>query len=270
MRFIKSILSRKDTHKTSRLIVLGHQKTGTTALAALLSKISGLTMSSDPLYFIDQGKAKAVEALMSSPNTIIDLCRKYPARFNKEIIKDPDFIFIYPALKECFQNAKFLFIIRDPRDTIRSICNRLALSGKGNATNLTASDMKRGNHHWELILSGQLPKLKNVDPSRLGYIENLAYRWCLATEHYISNQDEMTLVRYEDFRLSKEDTIKNLAEKLNLPIRNSISEHVDIQYQPKGNADIDWKVFFGADNLIKIENICSKHMNQFGYMKIHN
>lgn len=251
-----------------RVVVLGHQKSGTTAIGALLGRMSGFGMSNDPLFMIDQGTGKTAELLIQHPDLLKKYCKQRRDLFAHKIIKDPDFIFIYPALKEVYRNAKYVFVIRDPRDMIRSICNRLGLEGTSKKAFPAKADMKGGNHHWELILSGNLPFINGVVQVDSNLILNLAHRWNLATEIYMNSAKEMTLVKYEDFLKNKQTVIKDTARALGLPCDGSIAEYVDVQYQPKGERKVDWVEFFGAENLAGIECICSEYMSDFGYEKI--
>ena len=244
-----------------KVIILGHQKTGTTVIAALLGKISGLEMSNDPFYKIDYGKGIAVESLIKEPDKLKLFQKKHPDLLYKPIIKDPDLIFAYPFFNKYYQNAKYVFVVRDPRDTIRSICNRLNFSGKNQCS---ISDIKKINMHWELILTGQLPLQKNASQN---FVLNLAYRWNLAIKTFLKHQDEMVLIKYEDFMKDKEGCIYQLAKKLRLPQIEPISEYVNIQFQPKGNNKVNWINFFGSKNLEQIETICGSYMTQFGYEK---
>jgi len=251
------------------VIVLGHQKGGTTAIASLLGKISDNEVSIDPLYQVDQGKAEIVAKLVNNPKSIESLCLRYPSLFTKPIVKDPDLIYIYQAVKGCYENARFLFVVRDPRDTIRSICNRLALTGDDLNHVPTLNKLLNGNHHWELVLSGQLPKHeKRGQYSSL--VGNLAYRWNLASKMYLEFSSEMTLLRYEDFLEDKEKIIGATANKLGLESTKSIADFIDVQYQPKGNTDADLQQFFGQENLELIEDICNDYMCEFGYEFLTN
>lgn len=246
------------------VVVLGHQKGGTTAIAALLGKISDKGVSIDPLYQVEQGKARKVAKLVNNPKLIEWYCLRYPFLFTQPIVKDPDLIYIYQAVKECYGNSHILFVVRDPRETIRSICNRLALAGDDLNHVPELKKMLNGNRHWELILSGQLPKHeKSEQYSSLVY--NLAHRWNLAAKTYLKFSNEMTLLKYEDFLKDKEKSIAAVASKLGLECSNSIADFVDVQYQSKGNSDIDWQQFFGQENFELIENICAESMREFGY-----
>ena len=248
-----------------KLIVLGHQKTGTTAIAHLLSRIADLHMSSDPLYELDHGYGLAAERLISRPDMIRNYCRYHPILFGQPIIKEPDFIYIYPEVKKCFSNAKYLFVTRDPRDTIRSICNRLGISGASQCIHPKISDMRGGNRHWELILSGYLPGIHGDIEKNSNFIAHLAYRWNLAAEMYLEFSDEIYFIRYEDFNCNKELAIRRLADNLEISSMVPISEFVDVQYQPKGDHALPWDEFFGQDNLRIIERISANTMCKLGY-----
>ena len=250
------------------VIVLGHQKGGTTAIAALLGKISAKEVSNDPLYEVDLGKAEILTEVVNYPGKITSLCLRYPSLFSKPIVKDPDLIYIYQAVKECYENARFLFVVRDPRDTIRSICNRLALTGDDLNRVPSLKEMQDGNHHWELVLSGKLPKSEGRGYSSL--VSNLAYRWNLASKIYLEFSSEMILLRYEDFLQDKERVIGATANKLGLECTESIADSIDVQYQPKGNSDTDLQGFFDQENLEQIEVICADSMREFGYEFLTN
>ena len=263
-RVVKKIRQFTRPADNVKVVVLGHQKSGTTAIAALLAKAAGLDVSIDPLFYIDQGKAKAVEKLINNPKSIRWLCLRHPSLFGQEIVKDPDLIFVYKQVQRHYRNAQFLFVVRDPRDTIRSICNRLSLAGDELNYCPKNSDMKNGNNHWKLILSGQLPN-QDVSDHQFGFIYNLAHRWRIAAEIYSNNADEMVFFRYEDFLREKEKSINEIAFELGLKCTKAITKYVDVQYQPKGDSTSDWSAFFGQENLNLIEEICAESMSTFGY-----
>ena len=93
-------------------IVLGHQKAGTTVVAALLGKVSGLKVSIDPLYVMDWGNGNSAEQLLEKPHTLRRLCRFHPKILGQDIIKDPDLTLIYPSVRKCFPRAASPTLIR--------------------------------------------------------------------------------------------------------------------------------------------------------------
>ncbi len=252
--------------KNVHVVIVGHQKSGTSAIAGLLSHLSGLALSNDPLYAIDNGSAETVELLLKNPGRFKQVCRMHPVLFGSPVIKDPDFTFIFPQVQACYRHAHFLFVIRDPRDTIRSICNRLGLKGADSRHKIEHLKITNCNRHWERIISGSLPSIPGSgDSSQDNFFYNLAHRWNHATNEYQKNKESMVLIKYEDFLLNKEKCINDIAGKLNLPKVNSITEFLDVQFQPKGNPHVDLEEFFGSDNLLVIEKICERYMEKFGY-----
>jgi len=56
-----------------------------------------------------------------------------------------------------------------------------------------------------------------------------------------------------------------LSNNIELEIVENIEKEVNVQYQPKGNAEIDLKDFFGAVNYKMIERLCKENMKKLGY-----
>ena len=116
------------------------------------------------------------------------------------------------------------------------------------------------NPAWKLNLQSKMFGYKSQN-----YIEALAYRWNHAFNIYLQNKERIILVKYEDFLIDKKSLIEKLVINLGFSIKNDISNHVNVQYQPKGNSDIDLKDFFGEINYSIIETICKENMQKLGY-----
>ncbi len=250
-------LMRTSRINPAPIIILGNKKSGTTAIAKLLGKATGKTVTSDVVFRIREKNFK--ERLYSRTVSFHDFIRKNRFYFSSDIIKDPNFTFFYDEILECFPEKKFIFIVRDPRDNIRSILNRLSIPG-----NLEVLDncyiRSISQKDWKWTIEGRMPSVLGNT-----YIEKLANRWNLAVDTYIKNKDNIVLIRYEDFCKDKVGAIAQLARKVELEPIYDISSQVDVQYQPRGNRNICWLDFFGADNLHRIENICKDKMKLFGY-----
>ncbi len=155
-------------------------------------------------------------------------------------------------MKEYFCLEKYIFIIRNPFDNIRSILNRLELPGDGENINVDSISL-----NWQYIFK----KTKGKD-----YITVLANRWILANDQQkIINSEKCILVKYEDFKMDKEEFINNLVIKAGFKPNYSVKDLVDIQYQPKGNPNVDLLQFFGKKNYKKIELICGELIKRFDY-----
>lgn len=246
-RLQKNILDLCCRVQPDPLIVLGNQKSGTTAIAALIAKATRQSVTLDFFFREPRSVRKIVEG-QSSLRDFIEANRAY---FSKEIIKDPDLTFIYPQLREIYPNSKTVFILRDPVSNVKSILNRLGLPGKLEVL----SDEKRGE------LDETLPEWFDVmDGSRFGHrdanpVIALLRRAILSHEMCCRYQDDFFVVRYEDFLTDKKGYIERLCAKLGIPVSRDISDHVDVQYQPKGKSSVDLVEFFGHENMQKIREL---------------
>ncbi len=250
---------RKATAKVNQapIFVFGNQKSGTTVIAALLSKTARKPLTSDIFYRIE---LPAEKMLLQKEITIRDFVKKNKFYFSTNIIKEPGLIFFYDQLVEYFPKAKFIFILRDPRDNIRSIFNRLQIPG-----DLKDLGKKRfealPDATWKMIMDGELFGVKGNN-----YIETQANRWNLALKIYKENAVNIELIRYEDFVKDKAGEITKLATRVGLKPVCDIAEYVDIQYQPRGDRNITWHEFFGSENLHLIETICRNGIENFSYL----
>jgi len=237
------------------VIVLGKEKSGTTAIAALLAQHTGSTVTLDiPALF-----GKRMGAIRSGRTDLAELVRRNRLDFSRGIIKQPSMTWIYPQVRTVFSQARYLMIVRDPRDNIRSVLNRLDLPG--DLDDLDEERFARLPAAWSWHFES---------PGILGlrggnYIELAAERWNLAADTYLNHRDEMLLIRYEDFLVNKAGCIKRCAEALGLEARNDISAAVDTQYQPRGMRDCHLPEFFGERNLRTIERSCARRMKELGY-----
>lgn len=247
--------------KNTKMVVLGHQKTGTTAIGNLLANAVGLSFSNDPIYWIEPSNALALDELIRNPEHFLQkrnrLNRK--KRLFRAVVKDPDYILALDTVFKLYPAAKFLFIARNPAQVIRSIFNRLKLQGTSEARFIATSDMYRGTSNWSYVLNGE------GETDRLTVVERLAARIEKATEKYIQNQSKLHLVKYEDFSADKLGIILALAESMGFQVRNDISAKLDIAFQPKGNANLSLLEFFGEDNIARIQCHCPKTLHKFGY-----
>jgi hypothetical protein len=240
------------------IFVLGNQKSGTSAIAALLGEMTGLSVAIDLKKEIFN---PTYHQIIKGELTFSKFVESHKLDFSRCIVKEPNLTLLEQNLSEYFPNSQLVFVIRDPRDNIRSILNRLQLPG--NLSKLEAEDWEKINQSWKLI----------VDNSWLGlsgenYIEMLAARWNFTSNVFLKNEQKMKLIRYEDFLKDKKGEITRLAKGLKLNPSKDISDKVDIQFQGRGNREVKWQEFFGPDNLSRIEVICGEKMKLLSYPSI--
>jgi hypothetical protein len=235
------------------IIVLGKEKSGTTVIAGLLSKNCSVSAQLDIASFWD-----VEEELYANELPFGEFYKRNKMVFKNKIVKEPGFTYIYPILKKFFPHAKFVFIIRDPRDNIKSIFSRLGISGT--IQNFDSIDEKKMHKSWVNVLKNTGLNLSKDNP-----IQNAAERWAYTANVYLKNQNEMILVRYEDFVCDKLGTIRDLAAKLGLNTKSNIDHLLDKQFQPAADKNMKWMDFFGENNLAKINNVCKVEMKLLGY-----
>ena len=126
---------RRKTHSYP-ILILGNQKSGTSVISGLLGEISSKKTAIDLFYsgFKYSLFLKWKDKKISTKEFI----NKNKIEFAYEIIKEPHFSVFYQELKSQFPHSKFVMIIRNPFDNIRSILDRLDIDG--NKENLEDSD----------------------------------------------------------------------------------------------------------------------------------
>jgi hypothetical protein len=237
------------------IFVLGQVKSGTTAISALLAQRTGSTVTLDiPALF-----GQAYVPVQKGEVSLASIVRSNRVEFSRDIIKQASLTWLYQQTRALFPKARFVMIVRDPRDNIRSTLNRLGLPGDQADLSTDQLASLPGPWRWNF----ERPDELGVNAS--SYIEILAEGWRAAADVYLDNPAEMHLVRYEDFLLDKAGCISACATDLGLPIVNDISRLVDVQYQPRGDREITWEAFFGTHNLSEIEARCEEQMLRLGY-----
>lgn len=243
-----------DVHP-SPLLVLGNHKAGTTAITALLGRATGLPVTTELRRELTHASYVHLADGTLSMRELVQLNR---AEFAKPVVKENHLTTFYPQLRAEFPSSRCLWIVRDPRDNIRSILNRLAIPG--DRQQLTAGDLRGVPLVWRLVLNGTWLGLAGDN-----YIEMLATRWNATSLAAAADPAGVTLVRYEDFRADKVGVIRSTAAVLGLDAPHDFTAHLDTQYQPRGDHAVSWEQFYGPDNLARIERLCAPVLSRFGY-----
>ncbi len=252
---VHSLLSSAASVHPAPVFVLGNQKAGTSAIAALLARTAGLRPTMD---FQSQNTRPAYEQADADGSDFERFIERNRLEFSRGIIKEPNLTFLYRRLAERFPRSRFIFVSRDPRDNIRSILDRLGLPG--DLVRLGEERRAQVPAAWRLALEGGWP----VPPCE-NYVGTLARRWDLAAGIFLKHRGKMILVHYEDFLKDKAGCIAGLAGRLGLEQVHDISDMVNVPFQPPGNRGVRWPEFFGPENLGRIERICVARMAALDY-----
>ena len=256
---MQRILSYFSKINPKPLFILGNPKSGTTIIAHLLSKATQQSLTSDIKIRTKYAPLLLEFKLMD----IQDLIQQHKYEFSKDIIKEPFLSFCTDDLVKIYPDSKFIWIVRNPFQNIRSILNRLNIPGDLKDLNFNDYIELDKTPDWKLNLQSKMFGYKSKN-----YIEALAYRWNEAFNIYLRNQEKIILVKYEDFLINKKQFIKDVIKTIELKIKKDISSEVNVQYQPKGDSNINLKEFFGKRNYETISKICKENMLKSGYTNI--
>ena len=239
------------------VIVLGNQKSGTSAVAALLAEWAGLRATIDIPALWNEEFVK----LRTGARTMRLFAALHARDFGADVVKEPNLTFLYPQLRRAFPRSRFVYVIREPRANIRSILSRLGLPG--DAEDLSQAELDAVPPTWRPVFE---PNVLGLPPGT--YIETLARRWNAAVDAHLDHAADMVLVRYEAFLGDKVGTIAALGRDLGLPARQEIGGSVDRQFQPRGS-HAPAEQFFGSRNLDRIHELCGAHAARIGYDLVH-
>jgi Sulfotransferase domain len=240
------------------VFLLGNQRSGTTAIGAILAHVTGVTAALD---LSREVHSPTFDRMRSGQMDLEQHIRRNRFAFTRAIIKEPHLTPFYAELRTHFPRARFGLVVRDPRDNLRSLFDYLELPGQGDHE--VASRRIRQRRSWQLVVDGRW--LGITAPGRL---EQLAHRWNICADVYLENRESVVLVRYEDFVADKRGTAISLARSLGLTVarRDLAGSDAVRAYQPLGmhrdQAPVD---FFGPDNVSVIERICGGRMASLGY-----
>jgi len=127
----------------ARVIVLGNQKSGTTAIACLLAELTGMSST------IDLPRSLRAEgyALVKGGLEFGVFLQRHPSLFAKELVKIPSLAFVVGEIRNYCPEATVIRVVCDPRDKVRSLLSRRGLPG----------DKQRlgWHHHLRMALQGR-------------------------------------------------------------------------------------------------------------------
>lgn len=241
---------------TNPIFVFGNQKSGTTAIAGLLAH------STDTPAVLDFQGAHGDDGLrlIRGEMSVAEFVWRNAWAFSHKIIKEPTLTFASGAIMDHFGVSQAVFIVRDPRENIRSMLQRLRIAG--DLVDLPRAELRRQNPAWQAILTGA-----DLGFSPDHYVTILARRWLRAMEIYEQLRERLILVRYEEFERDKIRSIRDLAHTLGLHMSHDISHLVDHAFQPRAKKPADIRSFFGPKNLERIDSICSPKAGTYGYLQ---
>lgn len=234
-----------------KYLMVGSESSGTTALSKLLF------LEIDSIRFLEEGDQQwvwqAYRRIYRGEKRIED----YPRLQLFDAIKVPGFATIIPQFRAGFPNTQAIYIVRDPRDFVSSAIRT-----------------------WKLERVEDLAGIPWVTEDWLGIPERdpvgrLALRW-RAYVRAATSAGDVAFLKYEDFWVDKVATVRDLAERLELPfdaervtrLRDLQLSHPSVRaYEPIGPGG--WRDGpLREEHLRVIESRCAEEMERWGYAPI--
>ena len=236
------------------IFFVGNQKSGTTAISRLFAIHTGKSCATWLPGFSQQ----LLQQIQDKKIPLRDAIWHYgKIEFSRSVIKECNLTLFLDELHELYPHAPTVFIVRDPRDNIRSILNYLEIPG--NLDDLLPMFIPKSSE-WQHILDNSWLHLPAEN-----YITSLASRWAYTTSFYLKAPDKYLLLRYEDFLKNKTTTIDTLGALLAPGTSHPIRSWLEYPFQPRSAYRANWIDFFGSKNLQHIESICAEGIHAFGY-----
>ena len=236
------------------IFILGTQKSGTSAIAALLGMRADVSSAIDLPREIRRPTSHLVHNDRVGFRSFL---HRNAVDFSRVIIKEPNLTFLVDHLLDRWPDARLAFVIRDPVQTVRSVLDRLQLPG--DQLELSPEQRRSIPPAWRIVMDNHWLGIHDAS-----YIDQLAGRWRVAAGIAADLGDRAEIVRYEEFLQDKSGLIDRLALKLGLHCRVDITASLDQAFQPKGRHRRDPKAFFKG-NLERILHLTAEHRERFGY-----
>ena len=234
------------------VLILGNQKTGSTAIAELLAQYGDLWATTD-LHPLQSPDAQ----IENEPASVACLIQRLRYYFRRDLVKENELTAATDSLLEVFPRARPVFVVRHPVQNVRSILDRVSLPGR--PLPFETLDLSGGG--WERIVRGHDYGIEADD-----HITSLALRWCRTTTIYLRHSDRLHLVRYEDFMSDKLGTINALATRLGVEPKEDIRPLLDVPFQPRGDhRSTPPNDFFSDQALDIIHERCVDGMSALNY-----
>lgn len=237
----------------SPIIIYGNQKSGTSAIASLLGIATQKNFQIDFFYKIGLYEKKMLSKEADMKNCI----ERFPLYFSKNIIKEPELVLFLNQLENIFLSGKFIHIVRNPFDNIKSILNRLDISPEqAEKISKLSSNIDPYAPLWDLIMF-------NSEGRNL--FEMLIDKWVFTSmQTRCLKKVSPNVIKYEDFISNKLKFINDLCITLNLEVKKDISPFLDVSFQRKGT-NVARENFFQPHHIDLIYKKCGSEMLRYDY-----
>lgn len=258
-RYRRKIIWYKDailgSFEEDPIFLFGNQKSGTSVVAASLAAATRQSATIDLKKEIKHPSFNRIGSNIS----LFGFIKKNKPDFCKKIIKEPNLTLFMDEFLSLYNCSKAVYLVRNPADNIRSICNRLNISSQqlmqplGSISDLTPA--------WKLVVDNRWLGIECEN-----YLDSLAGRWAYMEVLSRKVEDKLIFANYEHFMQHKVGFIKRLAADLGMELADpkALDKVVEVQFQHVGDK-VAAEEFFTPQALSVIRRRCETGMSKFGY-----
>lgn len=228
-----------------KILIVGCERSGTTIVANLLAKSSGLSFLNDPKESWYIYPLVRVIGLRGMPISFVFKLWKY------SIVKVPGFASILSHLRKVqITPFKVIYMVRDPRDNYAAIKERLKEDLNGLYLNINFLNLKGKNQ-----------------------CENVALRWNAYLNTallYEEKYGNIKFVKYEDFLVNKLETITDIASFCKISIDtnlivNDLNKQINKSWSNEIKGDRRYLIDLDKSEIDIICGITKDNMKKFNY-----
>ncbi len=210
---------------TPRVVMLGHQKTGTTAIAAGLAASCGLGVTLDLWREVRNPRAYRPWG----PADLDRLVDHNHFDFAQPVVKDPNLTLFAEAIRQRWPAVPVVLVVRDPLDTVRSVLDRLGMEPGHTWSSTDSANLPAG---WAPTFDPATAGLTTAEAMPLSVAEYVGVRWERFAGAIRGLDGPTAVVRYEDFVADRAGEIARLARAVDL--RADHGADLERQYQGRG------------------------------------
>lgn len=231
-----------DDSPYERVVILGHQRSGTSVVARLLSIAAGIRLLDDPPWTY----SRHIRPILGDELQINAYLKKHSDDFKASILKAPSLTPVATYIEHVFPNTAFVVVVREPKDNIAAV-----LEWRRHRDPTAVDDF------WDQSWLG----IRETTKAKL-----LAQRWNMFFD-FTKQLSKPLWFSYDQFFRNKSQSISHLCNQLGLEIQGDVAPAQDRQFKKNfGDRSIKgaqrWQRDLSAHDAKLVDRICGSRFSE--------